>query len=304
MHRFALRLRALHRAAGKPTRVQLARQMHCSASTVTHILNGDRFPSWPQVVALAEACEAPVEPLHEAWMQADADNESTYRPTHYQPLAISVPTLPLYVVCDVSSSLAPQVPALNEALLRLSRTLLDSRLLSSMTRVCVIAFANRAQVVTPLGDFTDPATIPPLQAYGGCAYGPALALLRSTIQQDVTALKAQGHRLYRPVAFFITDGEPTDRTTWESEHDALTAVDWRHHPHILAFGLGTSHNSTIRRLATLGAFRAHQAASAVDALTEFVTSVLKSFETEAPYSGTPEFVTRGVFNVIDDIDAI
>jgi hypothetical protein len=126
VHRFALRLRELHRAAGKPTRVQLARQMHCSASTVTHVLNGDRFPSWPQVVALVKACGASAEQFHEAWMRADADNESTHRSTHYQRLAISGRTLPLYVVCDVSSSLAPQVPALNQALLRLSWALGNS----------------------------------------------------------------------------------------------------------------------------------------------------------------------------------
>ncbi|MEE1821595.1 helix-turn-helix domain-containing protein [Streptomyces sp. BE20] len=303
VHRFALRLRELHRAAGKPTRVQLARQMHCSASTVTHILNGDRFPSWTQVVALAEACGAPTEPLHEVWMRADADNESAQRPTHYQPLGISLPILPLYVVCDVSLSLAPQVPALNEALLRLSCTLRDSRRLSSMTRVCVIAFGDKAQVVTPLSDFTDPATITPLQPQGGCAYGPALALLRRTIQQDLTALKAEGHQVYRPVVFFLTDGEPRDMMSWEPEHDALTAVDWTYHPHILAFGLGISHPSTIRKVATLGAYRADHAASAVDALTEFVTSVLKSFETKVPYSGTPEFA-REIFSVINDIDAI
>ncbi|MFH8492146.1 helix-turn-helix domain-containing protein [Streptomyces longisporoflavus] len=303
VHRFAQQLRVLVRAAGKPTRVQLARQMHCSASTVTHILNGDRLPSWPQVVALAEACGVPPEPLHETWMQADADNESTHRPTHYHPLAISAPTLPLYVACDVSMSLAPQVPALNEALLRLSRTLRESPLLNSMTRVCVIAFGDTAQVVTPLSDFTDRATITPLEAEGGCAYGPPLKLLRSTIEQDVTALRAEGHQVYRPVVFFLTDGEPNDPMTWESEHAALTAADWGYHPHILAFGLGTSHPSTIRRIATLGAFQAHHAASAVDALSEFVTSRLKSLEAKAPYPGTPEFAGV-VFSTIDGIDQL
>jgi hypothetical protein len=91
--------------------------------------------------------------------------------------------------------------------------------------------------------------------------------------------------------------------TWESEYAALTAVDWEYHPHILAFGLGTSHASTIRRVATFGAFRAHQAASAVDALTEFVTSILKSLETKAPRPGSPEFAGV-VFGVIDDIDQL
>lgn len=302
VHRFAAQLREIHRAAGKPTRVRLARQMSCSAATVTHILNGDRFPNWDHVVSFAAACDAPAEPLRTAWIQIDAERENTYQPSHYRPLELHSPILPIYLLCDVSSSLAAQVPAVNEALREFAYTLGNSPPLAEIVRVCVIGFESTAYVVTPLSDYADLSRMQPLVAGGGCAYGPALSLLREQIARDVAAFKAAGTRMWRPVVFFITDGEPTDRG-WEEAHAALIDATWRPHPHILAFGLGYASAQTIRRIATLGAYRAHHAASAVAALREFITSMLSSFAAGVPDAPAAAGLSTTVFES-NEIDLI
>ena len=46
---------------------------------------------------------------------------------------------------------------------------------------------------------------------GGTNYGAAFRALAQTIGQDTAALKAAGYKVYRPCAFFLTDGEPHDR---------------------------------------------------------------------------------------------
>ncbi|WP_155342275.1 helix-turn-helix domain-containing protein, partial [Acrocarpospora corrugata] len=56
VHRLAQELREVHRRAGKPTRAWLGSRMNCSHATVSHILNGDRFPSWQLTSALITAC--------------------------------------------------------------------------------------------------------------------------------------------------------------------------------------------------------------------------------------------------------
>ena len=54
-------------------------------------------------------------------------------------------------------------------------------------------------------------------ARGGTSFAAALTLLRSEIAANIKQLKADGFVVHRPAVFFISDGEPTDRTdVWQT----------------------------------------------------------------------------------------
>lgn len=78
--RFALTLRELHRDAGKPKQQLLAAAMHVSHATVSAILNGHRFPSWPQTEAFVRACRGDVRSWRAKWAVADRGINSELAP--------------------------------------------------------------------------------------------------------------------------------------------------------------------------------------------------------------------------------
>ncbi|MBA2951034.1 helix-turn-helix transcriptional regulator [Streptomyces himalayensis] len=68
---FAAQLRELRRRTyAEPTEATLARKMGCSRSTVSAILNGRRFPSWPHTEAFVVGCEGNVRDWRERWLRA------------------------------------------------------------------------------------------------------------------------------------------------------------------------------------------------------------------------------------------
>lgn len=103
-----------------------------------------------------------------------------------------------------------------------------------------------------------------------------------------------------PVHTAARTDAPKMTMIWDSKHAALTAMDWAYHPHVLAFGLGTSHTSTICRVATLAAFRvtpSRERRRCAPRVRHVRPQVLR---TKAPYLDTPEFA-REVFGVIDQL---
>ncbi|MGY0056503.1 helix-turn-helix domain-containing protein [Streptomyces sp. LZ34] len=68
---FAAQLRELRRRTfNEPTEETLARKMGCARSTVSAILNGRRFPSWPHTAAFVEACDGGTKEWQEYWLRA------------------------------------------------------------------------------------------------------------------------------------------------------------------------------------------------------------------------------------------
>jgi transcriptional regulator with XRE-family HTH domain len=68
---FAAQLRELRRRTlVEPTEATLARRMGCGRSTVSAILNGRRFPSWPHTEAFVTACDGVPKEWQERWLRA------------------------------------------------------------------------------------------------------------------------------------------------------------------------------------------------------------------------------------------
>ncbi|MFB8204355.1 vWA domain-containing protein [Kitasatospora purpeofusca] len=183
--------------------------------------------------------------------------------------------LPFYAVCDESSSMTLHIDTLNQALIALHQEISTNPTVADKTRFGLIGFSTDAHELQPLVDLSDLEELPALEASGLTSYGRAFDLLRRAIERDVTELKAEGHDVYRPVVFFLSDGEPTDND-WERPYQDLLAAAFR--PHIIAFGITEGADRTvIAQVATFKAFMQEDGnADVAPALREFAASLTRS----------------------------
>ena len=88
---------------------------------------------------------------------------------------------------------------------------LGEPVVDDVVQVCIMSFsAMLAKIVMPLGQMSE-SVVPILSAASGTNYGAAFRLLARTIEHDSATLKRLGYMIYRPCAFFLVDGAPTDR---------------------------------------------------------------------------------------------
>ena len=126
--------------------------------------------------------------------------------------------VPFYIVCDESQSMeGPKLDACNKALPEIHKAIATDPIVNDKVRIGVISFSDTAEVLLPLSKMTDVVDFPGLVVKGGTNYGNAFSCLKSTLQSEISALKASGDRVNRPIVFFISDGEPTD-TNWPVQH--------------------------------------------------------------------------------------
>lgn len=190
---------------------------------------------------------------------------------------MSEQVLPFYVVCDESYSMENDIPDMNRYLAELHHAVGTDPVVSDKTRFCVIGFSATAEVVLPLSELSELEEMPGLEAKSATSYIAAFELLRDTIDGDVAMLKGDGHRVYRPAVFFLSDGMPTDEADWAASHQRLTDQAWALHPNIVAFGIrGEADQDTIRRVATFKAFMVNAGVSPSAALHEFAKALTKS----------------------------
>ncbi|MBX4173787.1 vWA domain-containing protein [Streptomyces geysiriensis] len=188
--------------------------------------------------------------------------------------------LPFYMVCDESGSMAGVgVDAINSALPELHHEISTNPSVADKTRFALIGFSTQASVLQPLADLSELTQLPSLSAGGVTSFGAAFRLLKDTIEKDVTALKADGHDVYRPVVFFLSDGIPTDEG-WRTELKELNA--FRYAPKIIAFGVSDADAATITEVANFKAFLQQDGSiSPAVALREFASSLTRSIVSSA-----------------------
>lgn len=163
--------------------------------------------------------------------------------------------MPFYLVCDVSASMSPVMSALNEGIRKLRRAIAGQPTVDDVAQVGIITFSSGAQVALPLGRMSE-EQMPTLHAGGSTNYGASFRLLAQTITQDIAQLKAkaQGVKVYRPCAFFLTDGGPTDgswRQTFDSTltYDKANGSGMKGHPLFIPFGFNQAPEDVLQKLA-------------------------------------------------------
>lgn len=189
--------------------------------------------------------------------------------------------LPFYMVCDESGSMAGPdgVDTINAALPDLHQEISTNPSVADKTRFALIGFSTQASVLQPLADLSELTQLPSLSAGGVTSFGAAFRLLKDTIEKDVAALKGEGHDVYRPVVFFLSDGIPTDEG-WRTALKELNA--FRYAPKIIAFGISDADAATITEVANFKAFlQQDESISPAVALREFASSLTRSIVSSA-----------------------
>lgn len=193
--------------------------------------------------------------------------------------------LPFYLVCDESGSMSgAPIQAMNDALPELHEEIGSNPVVCDKTRFAIVTFSDRAEVLQPLEDLSQLTQLPTLQAKGGTNYGEVFRLLKNEIESDRSRLKGEGHRVFRPTVFFLSDGYPTDKN-WEVALDALTDSAWSAHPNVLAFGIEQADPAIIGRVGVTQAFMVNEGMSPAVALKEFATSLTRSIINSGAGSG-------------------
>lgn len=133
--------------------------------------------------------------------------------------------LPIYFLIDVSESTAGEVAdridaGLNHFITSLRR---NPQALETAA-VSIITFSGVAKQIVPLTDLVH-FKRPRLTLGSGTALGSAIALWQDAMKREVIMAKPQsGHKSdYRPLAFLLTDGVPTDH--WRESLSAMNAPD-------------------------------------------------------------------------------
>jgi uncharacterized protein YegL len=153
--------------------------------------------------------------------------------------------MPFYLVCDVSYSMRGDIGELNRGVRLLRTAMLADPVVDDIARICVLSFSDTAQVLVPMAELSD-ARIPRLAEGGRTNYGAAFHELARVIEEDSANLTSQGGQLHRPLAFFITDGTPTDNA-WHKTFLRTLAVGRR--PVFVPFGFRKAPEAVLRQLA-------------------------------------------------------
>jgi uncharacterized protein YegL len=91
--------------------------------------------------------------------------------------------------------------------------------------------------------------MPALSAGGGTDYGPALREFHERFTADRARLKGEGKRVYRPCIYFLTDGEPNDRSYQQIMASLIAKENNAAYPYICAFGFREATAATLQTLA-------------------------------------------------------
>jgi uncharacterized protein YegL len=162
--------------------------------------------------------------------------------------------MPFYIICDVSGSMKRDMPVLNEGIQKLRRSIVKNPVVDDLAHLSVITFSTNARVVMPLSQMSE-EPMPTLVTDGGVTnYGDAFRELARAIPQDAAMLRTQGYKIYRPCAFFLTDGEPTDRNWLDTFRTTLTydknaGVGMKQYPVFIPFGFREAQEAELRKLA-------------------------------------------------------
>lgn len=170
--------------------------------------------------------------------------------------ATKVKCLPVYIVIDTSYSMLGVEKILNDAIENLYDALITSPRISDFAHISIISFNTEAEVILRMTGLQSLDALPELSCGGATVFENAVALLRERIDEDIPALNSAGRAVLRPVAFLLTDGQPTDKEghlsdAWQPSFKALTDKSNRRYPNVVPFGYGTATPDTVRQFGTI-----------------------------------------------------
>lgn len=192
--------------------------------------------------------------------------------------------VPVYLVIDESSEMGAYRSDLVHGLTKMIDTLRTDPRFPGDIHVSILGFSDIVHERLPLGDVNRVTAAPNLIMQGTANYGAAFSDLLTRLPGDVQSLKTAGHRVFRPLVFFITSGHPAEVTAWRTPHRQLTdRAATSTAPIIVAYGVGGVPADLMLQVATQpdyafvaprGLDSAATVSSLVRALTDTVTAVV------------------------------
>ncbi|GHH57960.1 hypothetical protein GCM10017774_78600 [Lentzea cavernae] len=223
---------------------------------------------------------------------------------------------PFYIVCDVSSSMwdedswpvkaSAPLSVMNDSLGLMLEELAEDIEASAIGRVSVITFADKATTHYPLTPIGKPGRLDPLPRGSWTNFVAAWEHLRDTIRADVGQLVEQNFRPKRPVVFFLTDGNAGHSkhtqtvAEWSVPRDELCTPDHEYRPLVVALGMGSVDQATVRALRSTdpqgAAFLANPGEPASILLKAIIKVIIQSITVSAAQGSfmvpTPVGMTR------------
>jgi uncharacterized protein YegL len=192
------------------------------------------------------------------------------------------PVFPVFLLIDVSYSMAgAPIQAVNDALPALKEMIQEDPQVGEIARISIITFSDIAKSVLPLCDIVQ-ASIPYLSPDAGTNFAGAFRLAQTSIESEIRSL-GKGTRFYKPVVFFMSDGDHIASEDWTSPLRQLTDKSWSFNPEIVTFGFGAANEDVLGKIATAFAFVARsgnpasQVKEIMSALTASIRTTSKSF---------------------------
>lgn len=164
--------------------------------------------------------------------------------------------VPGFIVLDVSWSMVTDLERAAAALERFRSKLRQNAMTSSNAHMGIVTFADTARVDLPLTLVADPTVVmPPISARGNgtnfaAAFTELLAAYRASLPALATTLDGRKRQIFRPNAFFVSDGEHNTGGDWQAPLAELKSRSWR--PNVFAFGYRDADPATIRTIADEG----------------------------------------------------
>ncbi|MFG3527434.1 hypothetical protein ACGF8B_11870 [Streptomyces sp. NPDC047917] len=205
--------------------------------------------------------------------------------------------LPVYVLADESGSMGPYEGDLSSGLNSLCEVLRAEPMVAATLRLAVLGFSDDVRVRLAVADIGHKTSLPRLEIRGLTSYKAVFEDLLARIPADVRRLRGEGYQVHRPVVFFLSDGQPTDKGAWREPHGRLTdRATTPTAPTVVACGIGDAQASTMVEVATRPelAFVARPEASIGQAVAELFHALTASLaaSSHALGSGSPELVVN------------
>jgi uncharacterized protein YegL len=184
---------------------------------------------------------------------------------------------PVFLVVDVSASMAGgPIEAVNKALPELQAEMQSNPTVGEIARVALVTFSDEARTAIPLSDLAY-AKIPEVMVEGGTNFAAAFRGLRAAIDAGMGSLP-KGTPVYRPVAFFLSDGAHQAREDWTQAFETVRDPNWKFRPEIVTFGFGDVNQEALKRIANRYAFLAKHNDPAVQ-VREIMQALIGSIRT-------------------------